>query len=141
MPDDLRQDEFELLARIAHRYYADGRTQEEVAREFGLSRPKVQRLLERARWTGVVDIHIEAPPWLHLDLEAQLRETFRLADAIVSPARPDPQSQREEVARERGAATWSAGSTTAASSPSATAATPARCPASSGPAAGSTARS
>lgn len=99
MPDDLRQDEFELLARIAHRYYADGRTQEEVAREFGLSRPKVQRLLERARWTGVVDIHIEAPPWLHLDLEARLREAFRLTDAIVSPARSDPQSQREEVAR------------------------------------------
>ena len=99
MPDNLGQDEYELLARIAHRYYADGRTQEEVAQEFGLSRPKVQRLLERARWSGVVDIHIEAPPWLHLDLEAQLRETFGLSDAIVGPARPDPQSQREEVAR------------------------------------------
>lgn len=99
MPDNLGQDEFELLARIAHRYYADGRTQEEVAQEFGLSRPKVQRLLERARWSGVVDIHIEAPPWLHLDLEARLRESFGLSDAIVSPARPDPQSQRDEVAR------------------------------------------
>ncbi len=98
-PDDLGQDEFELLARIAHRYYADGLTQEELGREFGLSRPKVQRLLERARSAGVVDIHIEAPPWLHLDLETQLRETFGLADAIVSPARTDPQSQREEVAR------------------------------------------
>ena len=32
-------EEFELLARIAHRYYIDGRTQEEAAREFGLSRP------------------------------------------------------------------------------------------------------
>ena len=51
-PEDLSHDEFELLARIAHRYYVDGRTQEEIAREFGLSRPKVQRLLERARWSG-----------------------------------------------------------------------------------------
>ena len=99
MPENLHPDEFELLARMAHRYYADGRTQEEVAREFGLSRPKVQRLLERARWTGVVDIHIETPPWLHLDLEKQLRGTFRLSEAIVSPARSDPQAQREEVAR------------------------------------------
>jgi len=99
LPEDLRQDEYELLARIGHRYYVDNRTQEEVAREFGLSRPKVQRLLERARWSGVVDIHVQAPPWLHLDLEAELCETFRLADAIVSPARTDPQSQREEVAR------------------------------------------
>lgn len=98
-PDDLSQDEFELLARIAHRYYVDGLTQEALAREFSLSRPKVQRLLERARSSGVVDIHVEAPPWLHLDLEAQLCETFGLTDAIVSPARTDPQSQREEVAR------------------------------------------
>lgn len=99
MSIDLSPEEFELLARLAHRYYVDGRTQEEAAREFGLSRPKVQRLLERARWAGVVDIHIAVPPWLHLDLEDEFRERFGLADVIVTPARPDPQSQREEVAR------------------------------------------
>ncbi len=99
MPENLGPDEYELLARLSHRYYLDGRTQEELAREFGLSRPKVQRLLERARWAGVVDIHVEAPAWLHLDLEAQLRQAFGLADAIVSPARPDQEAQREEVAR------------------------------------------
>ena len=97
--DDLSAAEYELLARIAHRYYTDGRTQEEIGREFGLSRPKVQRLLERARWSGVVDIRIAAPPWLNLDLETRLREEFRLADAIVAPRRADPQSQREAVAR------------------------------------------
>ncbi len=97
--DDLGQDEFELLARIAHRYYVDELTQEELAAEFGLSRPKVQRLLDRARRSGVVDIRIETPPWLHLDLEAELRRAFNLSDAIVSSARSDPQSQREEVAR------------------------------------------
>lgn len=99
MPDDLDPVDFELLARIAHRYYVDGRTQEEIGREYGLSRPKVQRLLERARWSGVVDIHIEAPPWLQLDLEGQLREAFNLADAIVAPARDEADDQREVVAR------------------------------------------
>ncbi len=99
LPEDLGPDEFERLARIAHRYYVDGRTQEEIAGEFGLSRPKVQRLLERARWSGVVSIRIEAPPWLNLDLEAQLRETFRLSDVIVSAPRPDPEARREAVAR------------------------------------------
>ncbi len=98
-PDDLSSEDFERLARIAHRYYADGRTQEEIAREFGLSRPKVQRLLERARWSGVVDIRIATPPWLNLDLESRLRAEFRLTDAIVAPRRSDPQSQREAVAR------------------------------------------
>ncbi len=98
-PENLSSEDFEHLARIAHRYYTDGRTQEEIGREFGLSRPKVQRLLERARWSGVVDIRIAAPPWLNLDLETRLREEFRLADAIVAPRRADPQSQREAVAR------------------------------------------
>jgi DNA-binding transcriptional regulator LsrR (DeoR family) len=98
-PEDLNSEDFEHLARIAHRYYVDGRTQEEIGREFGLSRPKIQRLLERARWSGVVDIRIAAPPWLNLDLETRLREGFRLADAIVAPRRADPQSQREAVAR------------------------------------------
>jgi DNA-binding transcriptional regulator LsrR (DeoR family) len=88
-----------LLARIAHRSYIDGHTQEEIAQEFGLSRPKVQRLLERARQSGIVDIHIEAPPGLNLELESELVEAFRLADAIVSPSRADPDAQREAVAR------------------------------------------
>jgi DNA-binding transcriptional regulator LsrR (DeoR family) len=99
VPEDLRQDEFELLARIAHRYYIDEHTQEAIAREFSLSRPKVQRLLDRARSRGVVDIQIQAPPWLNLQLEGELRETFHLRDAIVSPSRPDPQAQREAVAQ------------------------------------------
>jgi DNA-binding transcriptional regulator LsrR (DeoR family) len=98
-PDDLSPDEYELLARIADRYYADDRTQQEIAREFGLSRPKVQRLLERARWSGVVDIRLEAPPWLHLDLERRIRETFRLSDVNVSPTAADPAQRRETVAR------------------------------------------
>jgi DNA-binding transcriptional regulator LsrR (DeoR family) len=97
--DDLSPDEFELLARIAHRYYVDGMTQEALAREFSLSRPKVQRLLERARTTKVVDIRIATPPWLHLDLEQALCRRFGLADVIVASARPDPAGQRDEVAR------------------------------------------
>ena len=99
MTEEIGWDERELLARIAHRSYVDGRTQEEIGQEFGLSRPKVQRLLERARASGVVEIHIEGPPGLNLDLEAQLKAVFGLADAIVGPVRPDPETQRAAVAR------------------------------------------
>lgn len=98
-PDDLARDEFELLARLALGYYEEGLTQEELARAFGLSRPKVQRLLDRARVVGVVDIRISTPPWLHVDLERELREHFGLDEVIVAPDRGEPQAQREEVAR------------------------------------------
>ena len=99
MPEELGLDEHELLARIAHRSYVDGRTQAEIGQEFGLSRPKVQRLLERARTAGVVEIHIAAPAGLNLDLEARLMAAFGLADAIVSPHREDADAQRSAVAR------------------------------------------
>lgn len=99
MPEELTWDEHELLARIAHRSYMDGRTQGQIAEEFRLSRPKVQRLLERARSSGVVDIHIDLPLGLDLDLEARLVRRFGLTDVIVSPRRPDPDAQRDGVAR------------------------------------------
>ncbi len=99
MSDDVRRDRYELLARIAHRYYVDDRTQEEIAREFALSRPKVQRLLVQARQAGVVDIRVQAPSWLHFELEDELCATFHLTDAIVSTSPAEPQAQREAVAR------------------------------------------
>ena len=99
MPDELTWDEHELLARIAHRWYLDGRTQDAIGREFGLSRPKVQRLLERARATGVVEIHVEPPLGIALGLEGDLVQTFSLTDAIVSSLRADAESQRAGVAR------------------------------------------
>lgn len=99
MPDELSWDDHELLARIAHRWYVDGRTQGEVADEFNLSRPKVQRLLERARATGVVEIHIEPPLGIDLDLEGLLLDTFALSEAIVASGRGDAESQRACVAR------------------------------------------
>jgi deoxyribonucleoside regulator len=99
VPNELTSEEHELLARIARRSYVDGRTQEEIAREFGLSRQKIQRLLDRARAAGVVEIHIEAPPGVNLELEGELITAFGLTDAIVTPVRPDPESRRAAVAR------------------------------------------
>ena len=88
-----------LLARVAHRYYIAGRTQEEIGREFGYSRPKVQRLLDRARRTGLVDIRIAEPPGLNLDLEHRLASRFGLADVIVAPSHADPELQRDSVVK------------------------------------------
>ncbi len=99
MPNGLSGEEHELLARLARRSYVDGDTQAVIAAEFGLSRQKVQRLLDRARATGVVDVHIEAPPGVNLELEAELARTFGLADVIVTPEFPDADSRRAAVAR------------------------------------------
>ena len=59
------------------------------------------RLLREScqRATGVVDIRVAKPPWLHVDLERELKEHFALREVIVAPERADAQAQREEVAR------------------------------------------
>lgn len=99
--ETLRQDDYELLVRLAQRYYVDDRTQEQVAHEFALSRQKTQRLLKRARQVGVVTVHIEAPAWLRLNLESRLRDAFGLSEAVVAVTQ-DSQTQRDGVAQ-RGA--------------------------------------
>lgn len=95
----LTRDEHELLARIARRSYVDGHTQEQIAAELGLSRPKVQRMLERARATGVVTVNIDAPAGMDLDLEAELERQFGLTEVVVSPAVTDVEAQRRSLGR------------------------------------------
>ncbi len=130
---ELSRDEHELLARIAHRSFIDRRTQGEIASEFGLSRPKVQRLLDRARSAGVVEIHIDVPPGLDLDLESRLAETFHLA-GIGRQLRANPTpSRRGERSPATPPDTWSAPCTTVMSWLSATVVTPAPSPATSTP--------
>jgi DNA-binding transcriptional regulator LsrR (DeoR family) len=91
--------EFELLARVASRYYLQDRTQAEIAEEFGLSRQKVQRLIRRARDQGIVEIHVHSVPVLHIELENKLRATFGLQDAVVATSHPDEVLCRRLVAR------------------------------------------
>lgn len=91
--------EFELLARVASRYYLQDRTQAEIAEEFGLSRQKVQRLIRRARDQGIVEIHVHSVPVLHVELEDKLRATFGLHGALVATSHPDEVLCRRLVGR------------------------------------------
>ena len=91
--------EFDLLARVASQYYLQDRTQAEIAKEFGLSRQKVQRLIRRAREQGIVEIHVHSVPVLHIELEGKLRATFGLQDALVATSHPDEVLCRRLVTR------------------------------------------
>jgi deoxyribonucleoside regulator len=73
----------ELLAQVAALYYEQNLTQTDIADRLGLSRVKVYRLLTEAREVGVVRIQIDWPIQRDSDLEARLRERFRLPEALV----------------------------------------------------------
>lgn len=68
-----------LAARIARRYYIEGASKSDIATEFGLSRFKVARMLDKARSTGLVRIE------LHYDGEIDLALSVELASHLGLP--------------------------------------------------------
>lgn len=86
----LELDEHRLLYRIAQAYYSDGQTQQQIARRFGLSRPKVSRLLQKARDTRVVQITLVPPSSGLADLEREVEQRYDLEEVVlVASSNPD----------------------------------------------------
>ena len=71
------------MLKCSRLYYEDGWTQEQVAKTLNVSRPKVSRLLQRAKEEGLVEIRINDPFSSSSQLEQALLETFGLTHAIV----------------------------------------------------------
>jgi DNA-binding transcriptional regulator LsrR (DeoR family) len=71
----------EMLARVASMYYLDDMTQDQIAKQLGLSRPKVWRLLRQAKETGVVEITVNLPASLAMPVETELTSRFSLCPA------------------------------------------------------------
>jgi DNA-binding transcriptional regulator LsrR (DeoR family) len=87
------------MTRVASLYYIEEATQAEIASLLGLSRPKVGRLLQRARHEGVVQISVRAHPGLNAGLESEVAARFGLAAAILVADQDSEESQRALTAR------------------------------------------
>ncbi len=100
--DDSRAplDEQLLMAAIAQRYYFENLTRIEIAKEFGISRFKVSRLLESALSSGLVRIEIVLPDSVDADLSLRLKERFGLGRAVVTtPTDTSPRTVRDALGR------------------------------------------
>lgn len=86
MPAPRRAD---VLVKAARLYYIEDRSQGEIARELGLSRSSVSRILTAAREQGVVEVRIHDPSALARvpEIEAALTAAFGIGSAIVVPRR------------------------------------------------------
>lgn len=76
-------EELHLAATVARRYYLDRISRVEIAQEFGISRFKVARLIERAHAEGLVRIEITDPLGVSPDLSAALKDALHLRNAFV----------------------------------------------------------
>lgn len=86
-----------LLAQVARRFYLDDVSKIEIAKELGLSRFKVARLLEQARATGVVTITLHDGGTADENLSERLRAHLRLTECVVVEAHGSEAEVRRQV--------------------------------------------
>jgi len=96
------QEQHRLLYRIAQAYYVDDLTQQQIAKRFGLSRPKVSRLLHKARDERIVNFTLVPPTSGMADLERELEHKHGLEEVVIAPI-SDPDNH-PTVVRELGPA-------------------------------------
>ncbi|MCI2238023.1 transcriptional regulator [Paenibacillus sp. TRM 82003] len=89
-----------LAAAVAQRFHVEGQTKVDIARDLGISRFKVARLLADATDAGLVQIRVLVPPSLDGELGEALRARFGLRAAYVVRADGEPvTAQRRAVAQ------------------------------------------
>lgn len=72
-----------LLIEIAVMYYLEGKTQNQIATELYISRPKVSRMLKKAKELGVVDISINYDCDTLKLLQNEIKEKFDINNVVV----------------------------------------------------------
>lgn len=79
----------DLLVAIAKRYYIDEISQQEIAKEFKLSRPTVSNILKQCRRDGIVEIRIRESSAFSRGLSERLCERFGINKVIIIPSNED----------------------------------------------------
>lgn len=90
---NLDWEEERLLYKIAKLYYEDNRTQGEIAKETGIYRTTIGRMLKKARKEGIVKIEIQSPLNEQFHLEEKIANHFGMKEVIIV-------SSKEEQAKE-----------------------------------------
>jgi DNA-binding transcriptional regulator LsrR (DeoR family) len=85
------------LVRVSRRYYELGETQEEIARDMGITRPQVSKLLKQARDTGIVEIRILDPADPPADAAEAVRARFGLRAVQIAPSLASDELTRRRV--------------------------------------------
>lgn len=80
---NISQDKRKRLAYVARRYYLEDQKQSDIARELGVSRPMVSRLLAEARALGVVEITVHDPETKTARLMDRLRSISSIQGGVL----------------------------------------------------------
>lgn len=78
-----RLNELRMISRIAQMYHMEGKRQAEIAKHLRMSQATVSRMLKKALEENIVRTTIASPQGTYSELEAALRDSFALQEAIV----------------------------------------------------------
>ncbi len=87
------------LARAARRYYLEDQKQSDIARELGVSRPMVSRMLREARELGIVEIVVHEPGEGDRQIMDRLRGTYGLRGGVLAPDGGDDGQTNQSLSR------------------------------------------
>lgn len=79
--------EIERIIEISKQYYLQNLSQEEISKNFSLSRPSISRLLDKAIKEGYVNISIVDPFEVDAEVANQLQQALNINKVIVVPAK------------------------------------------------------
>lgn len=85
----LNRERLELLADVAEMYFIGGLNQSAIAKQVGVTRSMVSRMVTEARQQGIVKIKIERPVAFDEGLAQRLIQEFNLLDARVFCSRDE----------------------------------------------------
>lgn len=90
----------ERLAHVAQRYYIEDWKQSDIAKELGVSRPLVSRMLTEARALGVVEISIRKPEEKGVVVLSRLLDLYCLKGGRLAQEGPDDQQTNQILCME-----------------------------------------
>jgi Transcriptional regulator, contains sigma factor-related N-terminal domain len=82
-------EQHKLLIKIAQLYYAENKTQSEIAKIVNIHRSSISRMLKTIRELGIVSISINYDLLPDIALEEKIRNKFNLKQVIVVPVNLD----------------------------------------------------
>ena len=96
---EISREKQKRLAYAARRYYLEDQRQSDIAREMGISRPMVSRLLSEARALGVVEITVHDPESQARSLLDQLRRTRSIRDGVLVEGGSDDDATNQALSQ------------------------------------------
>ncbi len=89
----------DLLVEVAVMYYLEGKTQTEISKEMFMSRPKVSRMLKKARDLNIVDIKINYESDDFNRVIKQIQHRFGVENVIVVKTLSEERDTIKEIGR------------------------------------------